>query len=442
MKLKRHILAVDDNRGVRTALELLLSRRFERVTTVAAPELITQAITDDRPDAVLLDMNFRSAVNNGNEGLFWLSEIKRRDPELPVILMTAYADIDLAVKGIKQGADDFIVKPWDNDTLIARIESVLNFKRKPVKPQSDEMVWGNTQEMKELRALVEKIAPTDANVLITGENGTGKEVLAREIHRLSRRASRDMLSVDMGAVAESIFESELFGHKKGAFTGAIADRKGKLEAASGSTLMMDEIANLSLAMQGKLLAALQSRKITPLGGNRSIDIDIRLISATNADIESLIADGRFREDLLYRINTFHLHLPPLRERRADIRSLAERFMHEFSGRYNRQFSTISPDALELLQNYHWPGNIRELRHAVEKAVIIGEGSTLLPSDFSLPAPRQASAQLPTADTTLAEMEHAMIRTAIEECHGNLSAAATRLGITRQTLYNKMRRYGL
>lgn len=442
MKLKRHILVVDDNRGVLTALELLLPRRFEKVTAISSPDHIYEVINSDRPDAVLLDMNFRSAVNNGNEGLYWLSEIKRVDPDIPVILMTAYAEIDLAVKGIKRGADDFVVKPWDNEKLISRIESVLTHKRRPVSTPDEEMIWGVSTVMRELRALIEKIAPTDANILITGENGTGKEVLAREIHRLSRRASKNMLAIDMGAVTESLFESELFGHKKGAFTGAIADRKGKLAEASGGTILMDEIANLSLALQSKLLVALQSRKVTPVGGNTPVDIDIRLICATNADIEALVSDGRFREDLLYRINTIHVNLPPLRERRPDIEILAGRFMHEFTQRYNRQCTAISPEAVELLRSYPWPGNVRELRHAVEKAVIVGEGTALLPSDFSLSAPRQTVKTQTSSESTLAEMERSMIGKAIADCHGNLSAAASRLGITRQTLYNKMRRYGL
>lgn len=442
MKLKRHILVVDDNRGVLTALELLLPRRFEKVTAISSPDHIYEVINSDRPDAVLLDMNFRSAVNNGNEGLYWLSEIKRVDPDIPVILMTAYAEIDLAVKGIKRGADDFVVKPWDNEKLISRIESVLTHKRKPVSTPDEEMIWGVSTVMRELRALIEKIAPTDANILITGENGTGKEVLAREIHRLSRRASKNMLAIDMGAVTESLFESELFGHKKGAFTGAIADRKGKLAEASGGTILMDEIANLSLALQSKLLVALQSRKVTPVGGNTPVDIDIRLICATNADIEALVSDGRFREDLLYRINTIHVNLPPLRERRPDIEILAGRFMQEFAQRYNRQCTAISPEAVELLRSYPWPGNVRELRHAVEKAVIVGEGTSLLPSDFSLSAPRQTVKTQTSSESTLAEMERSMIGKAIADCHGNLSAAASRLGITRQTLYNKMRRYGL
>lgn len=251
-----------------------------------------------------------------------------------------------------------------------------------------------------------------------------------------------MFTVDMGAVAESLFESELFGHRKGAFTGAVGDRKGKLEEASGSTLMMDEIANLPLAMQSKLLVALQSRKVTPVGGNTPVDVDIRLICATNGDIEALVSNGSFREDLLYRINTIHIKLPSLRERRADIDAMAVQFMQEFSERYNRSFTAISQEALELLRNYPWPGNVRELRHSVEKAVIVGEGRVLMPSDFSLSAPRQVAEPTANTDTTLADMERSMIRKAIDECNGNLSAAAGRLGITRQTLYNKMRRYNL
>ncbi len=442
MKLKRHILAVDDNPGVRTALELLLSRRFERVTTVADPSDLNHILSAGAPDAVLLDMNFKSAVNNGNEGLYWLSEIKRRNPDIPVILMTAYADIELAVRGIKQGAADFVVKPWDNDRLISTIESLLTFRRKTQQPSEVIMDWGVADEMQALRAFVEKVAPTDANILITGENGTGKEVLAREIHRMSRRAQQSMLTVDMGSLSESLFESELFGHVKGSFTGALSDRRGKLEEASGGTLFMDEIANLPLHLQSKLLTALQSRKVTPIGSNKLTDIDIRLICATNADIDTLVAEGRFREDLLYRINTIRISLPPLRERRADIPVLAERFLKEYAGLYNRPVQSISPEALSLLSSHSWPGNVRELRHAVEKAVIVAEESELRPDDFTLSVPKSASASQPAADVTLADMEKTMIRAAIDDCNGNLSAAASRLGITRQTLYNKMKRYGI
>lgn len=442
MKLKRHILAVDDNPGVRTALELLLNRRFDRVTTVADPSELNHILSSDPPDVVLLDMNFKSAVNNGNEGLYWLSEIKRRNAEIPVILMTAYADIELAVRGIKQGAADFVVKPWDNDRLISTIESLLTFRRKAPQPSGEIMDWGVADGMQTLRAFVEKVAPTDANILITGENGTGKEVLAREIHRMSRRAQQSMLTVDMGSLSESLFESELFGHVKGAFTGALSDRRGKLEEASGGTLFMDEIANLPLHLQSKLLTALQSRKVTPIGSNKLTDIDIRLICATNADVDALVAEGRFREDLLYRINTIRINLPPLRDRRADIPVLADRFLKEYAGLYNHPVQSVSPEAISLLSSHSWPGNVRELRHAVEKAVIVAEATELRPEDFTLSGPRANPVTQPAADVTLADMEKTMIRAAIDDCNGNLSAAATRLGITRQTLYNKMKRYGI
>ena len=442
MKLKRHILAVDDNPGVRTALELLLSRRFDRVTTIAHPSQLSHILASDPPDVVLLDMNFKSAVNNGNEGLYWLSEIKRRNDTVPIILMTAYADIELAVRGIKQGAADFVVKPWDNDRLISTIESLLTFRRHTPQASVDGMDWGVTDSMQALRAFVEKVAPTDANILITGENGTGKEVLAKEIHRISRRSRQSMLTVDMGSLSESLFESELFGHVRGAFTGALADRRGKLEEASQGTLFMDEIANLPVHLQSKLLTALQSRKITPIGSNKLIDIDIRLICATNADIDSYVAEGRFREDLLYRINTIRISLPPLRERREDIPVLAGRFLREYAALYNRPVETISPEALQILTAHPWPGNVRELRHSVEKAVIVGEGSMLRPEDFTLTPSRPQTLSQSPADLTLADMEKNMIRSAIHDCQGNLSAAATRLGITRQTLYNKLKRYGI
>lgn len=304
------------------------------------------------------------------------------------------------------------------------------------------MDWGVADGMQTLRAFVEKVAPTDANILITGENGTGKEVLAREIHRMSRRAQQSMLTVDMGSLSESLFESELFGHVKGAFTGALSDRRGKLEEASGGTLFMDEIANLPLHLQSKLLTALQSRKVTPIGSNKLTDIDIRLICATNADVDALVAEGRFREDLLYRINTIRINLPPLRDRRADIPVLADRFLKEYAGLYNHPVQSVSPEAISLLSSHSWPGNVRELRHAVEKAVIVAEATELRPEDFTLSGPRANPVTQPAADVTLADMEKTMIRAAIDDCNGNLSAAATRLGITRQTLYNKMKRYGI
>lgn len=440
MSLKKcNILVVDDNRGVRTALELLLTPRARKVTTLSDPSKIAEQLEREPADILLLDMNFRSATNDGNEGLFWLRELQRRRPQLPVVLMTAFADIELAVAGIKEGAKDFIVKPWDNERLVATIERIVDRKATPAMPGSD-MDWGMSDKMRELHEMVVKIAPTDANILITGENGTGKDMLAREIHRLSSRRDAEFLSVDLGSLAPSLFESELFGHKKGAFTGAVADSKGKFVEASGGTLLLDEIGNIQPEQQMKLLTVLQSRKVTPVGATRSVDVDVRIISATNADIESMVAAGQFREDLMYRLNTIRLHVPALRERPDDIPALAAKFLSEYALRYNKPVTALSPAALEMLKEYPWPGNVRQLRHAVEQAVILAETETLQPNDFRLPRPAPANAMAEAQ--TLEQMERQMIQKAIEDCGGNMSQAAMRLGITRQTLYNKMKRYGL
>lgn len=445
MKLKRHIVAIDDNAGVRTALEILLAQRFATVITLPHPDKLRQSVAGNGiPDAILLDMNYRSRTNDGNEGLYWLGEIRKELPEVPVVLMTAFADIDLAVRGIKDGASDFIVKPWDNDRLIATLESVTS-KNKHGKENNATsaalMDWGVSESMSRLRELVEKIAPTDANVFITGENGTGKEVLAREIHRLSRRSNAGFLTVDLGSLPATLFESELFGHRKGSFTGATADRKGKFAEASGGTLFLDEIGNLAPELQPKMLTALQTRSVVPVGASRPEPIDVRLISATNADVDAMVTSGKFREDLMYRIDTIRLHIPALRERPEDIPRLAARFTDEYGATYGKPGLTLADDAIDLLIRYPWYGNVRQLRHAVEKAVILSDHSRLRAADFRLSAPKTPpTAQ--TAASTLEDMERAMIVEAIAACNGNLSSAALRLGITRQTLYNKMKRYAL
>lgn len=435
-------MVVDDNTGVRTALELLLTPHVRRVTSLSDPALIVETLRSGGGDIVLLDMNFRSTTNDGNEGLFWLGEIRRLWADLPVVLMTAYADIELAVRGIKEGATDFIVKPWDNQRLLSTINQAVS--RRSEKNDADsttEMDWGALEQMTTLRLLVNRIAPTDANILITGENGTGKEVLAREIHRLSNRSGKKFTAVDLGALTPTLFESELFGYKKGAFTGAMADSRGKFTEASGGTLFLDEIGNLPLELQPKLLTVLQSRYVTPVGSTQSHEVDVRLISATNSDLEKMVSDGRFREDLMYRLNTIRLHLAPLRDRREDIRPLSERFMAEYAERYHKTIVGITDAALKKLMDYSWPGNIRQLQHAVEQAVILADGAVLEPDDFSFPTV-SATKQTPAEAQTLEEMERAMIEKAIAECGGNMSHAAMRLGITRQTLYNKMKRYGL
>ncbi len=436
---------MDDNRNIIKAVKMLMEDFFETVIGISSPNNIPARLREDRPDVVLLDMNFSSGINNGNEGIYWLREIKSAKPQTEVVLFTAYADIDLAVKGIKDGAADFIVKPWDNARMTETLCAARD-KHAPtgVKQASDGkgggMFWGESEAMADLKTIVEKVAVTDANILITGENGTGKEVLAKEIHRLSGRNRRVMMSIDMGAVTETLFESELFGHVKGAFTDAKADRPGKFELAEGGTLFLDEIGNLSYALQAKLLTALQSRAITRVGGSNPIPIDVRLICATNQDLQQMVTDGTFREDLLYRINTIRLHLPPLRERRKDIVPLANMFLEKYCGVYNKHDLRFSDAAQEKLAALPWYGNIREMQHAVEKAVILSDGMAISPEDIEggQTRPDKSAEEARTLD----EMERGMIEKTMRECEGNLSSVASRLGISRQTLYNKIKRYGL
>ena len=383
------IIVVDDNKGVLSAVKLLLKNHFEHIVTLPSPITLPAALREENAQVVLLDMNFSSGLNTGNEGLYWLHEIKKIHPSLPVVLFTAYADIDLAVRGIKEGATDFIVKPWDNTRLIETLLSACrnsskNKKRAEIPKTVSSMYWGESNAMKQLRTLIEKVAQTDANILITGENGTGKEMLAREIHALSNRYRRDMITVDMGAITESLFESELFGHKKGSFTDAHTDRAGKFEAAHEGTLFLDEIGNLPYHLQSKLLTAIQSRSVVRVGSNEPIPVNIRLICATNCNLEEMVAKGKFREDLLYRINTIHIEIPPLRERKEDIIPLAERFIDRFCKQYDKGNILLSTGAQEKLRTYPWYGNIRELEHAVEKAVIINEDGILSRNIFIFP----------------------------------------------------------
>ena len=445
MPKTKTILIIDDNQGVLSALKLLLKTHFERIIALPSPITVPSLLRQESPDVVLLDMNFTDALNSGNEGLYWLHEIKRMNPALPVVLFTAYGDIELAVRGIKEGATDFVVKPWDNAKLIETLLNACNqaskSRKKKEERQPSAMYWGASAPMRNLRAMVEKIAQTDANVLITGENGTGKEMLAREIHGLSKRFKRDMVTVDMGAVTETLFESELFGHKKGAFTDAHADRAGKFEAAHEGSIFLDEIGNLPYHLQAKLLTVLQSRSVVRVGSNEPIPVDVRLICATNANLDERVAQGKFREDLLYRINTIHLEIPPLRERKEDIIPLAELFIERFAKQYDKGPLTLSEEAKQKLKEHPWYGNIRELEHAIEKAVIISDGVAICDAVFHFPKKSLSPAQ-ESAMETLEDMELVMIRKAIDKHEGNLSAVASQLGITRQTLYNKMKKYGL
>lgn len=436
------ILIVDDNKSVLTSLELLLECEFGEIKTASNPNQIDSILAGGVVNLVLLDMNFKAGVNNGNEGLFWLRRIKSLMPRLPVIMLTAYGDVELAVKAVKSGASDFLLKPWDNDKLIDVIHTTLKESSSPTAPKEvtksePAMVTGTSVVMVKLLKLVARVAKTDANILITGENGTGKELLAKEIHRISHRGRLPMLSVDMGAVSESLFESELFGHEKGAFTDARECRVGKFEAADKSTLFLDEIGNLPVALQSKLLAVLQNREITRLGSNRKIPVDIRLISATNKDVEEMVKKESFREDLLYRINTIHVEIPPLRERGEDILLLTDFFLKKYAARYNRPELTIHEQAMQKLREYEWPGNIRELQHTIEKAVILCEGSQINSKNIFL---KQSKNKTYVENPNLTEIEKQVIEQTIARNNGNLRASAEQLGISRQTLYNKLRRF--
>lgn len=450
---KGKILLVDDNKSVLSALELLLRAEYETVDSITSPKQLPSLLEQSQYDVVLLDMNFSVGVNSGNEGLFWLKRILTIDADCSVIMITAYGDVELAVRAVKEGAIDFILKPWDNHKLISTVHSAykLRCSRKEISQLKNreqtiiaefnrerKFIIGNSPELTAVLNMVRKVAVTDANVLITGENGTGKELIAAELHRLSNRNNELLVSVDMGAIPETLFESELFGHVKGAFTDAHDNKTGKFETAHKGTLFLDEIGNLPLSMQSKLLAVLQNRQVCPVGSTQPVPIDIRLICATNSNITSMVDNGEFRQDLLYRINTIHIEVPPLRSRTGDVEVLADFFLKKFASKYGKSGLVINEKALEKLKSYPWPGNIRELQHTIEKAVILSDAKTLRTDDFQL---KQISE--PTINkeqVSLDEMEHQMIANAIKRHEGNLSAAAKQLGITRQTLYNKMKKY--
>jgi len=442
------ILAVDDNAGIRATLKILLPAQFAEVKIIASPNTIVSELEQFRPHVVLLDMNFKTDTNTGNEGLFWISEIKKLSPNTQVVLFTAYADVELAVEGMKRGAFDFVVKPWDNkkfiSTLVSARSKAMQKNVSNLKAQDNQksMFWGTSPQMESIKKTIEKIAPTDASVLITGENGTGKDILAKEIHNLSSRANKQLIAVDAGALTETLFESELFGHVKGAFTDAKSDHVGKFELADHSTLFLDEIGNIPLHLQAKLLRALQNRKITKVGDTKEVDIDIRLICATNVNIEQLVSNLRFREDLYYRINTVHVVLPPLRERLDDILPLSERFIMDFNKKYSRNVVGISPEGIQKLRNYRWPGNIRELQNAIEKAVILSDGELITAKDFQFQSNNQEVNVVSSAADNLESAEKMVIKNAVEKFSGNLSLVAKYLNISRPTLYSKLKKYGI
>jgi DNA-binding NtrC family response regulator len=454
--IKGTLLIVDDNKSVISALEMMLQYEVEKLITISSPKRIHEVLEQNEIDIVLLDMNFQAGINSGNEGFFWMKEILKHDSNISVVMITAYGDVELAVKALREGAIDFILKPWDNDKLLATInaawklrtsrkEALLlkndnQFLKKEIKRGEEKIVLGASPTMINVMNIVRKVAGTDANVLITGENGTGKELVAREIHNLSKRSNELMVGVDMGSLTETLFESEMFGHIKGAFTDAKDDRSGKFEIAHKGTLFLDEIGNLSLQSQAKLLSALQNRYIVRVGSNRQIPVDIRLICATNCVLPSRVSEGLFREDLLYRINTIQIEVPPLRDRVDDIPVLAFHFLRAYCEKYNKPARKINTQALEKLTNYHWPGNIRELQHSIEKAVILSDSSVLGPSDFAFNTLSKSATD--NNSMTLEEMEKKLISESIRKHDNNLSIVASKLGITRQTLYNKLKKYDL
>ena len=454
--IKGTLLIVDDNKSVISALEMMLQYEVEKLISISSPKRIHEVLEKNEIDIVLLDMNFQAGVNSGNEGLFWMKEILKHDSNISVVMITAYGDVELAVKTLREGAIDFILKPWDNQKLLATInaawklrtsrkEAILlkndkQFLKNEIKRGEEKIVLGASPTMINVMNIVGKVAATDANVLITGENGTGKEMVAREIHNQSKRSNELMVSVDMGSITETLFESEMFGHVKGAFTDAKEDRSGKFEIAHKGTLFLDEIGNLSPQSQAKLLSALQNRFIVRVGSNRQIPVDIRLICATNCILPTRVNEGLFREDLLYRINTIQIEVPPLRDRVDDIPVLAFHFLRLYCEKYNRPGKKINNQALEKLSNYQWPGNIREMQHSIEKAVILSDSSILGPSDFSFNTSSKGVSD--NDNTTLEEMEKRLIAESIKKNDNNLSTVASKLGITRQTLYNKLKKYDL
>jgi DNA-binding NtrC family response regulator len=456
MKKKGKILVVDDNEEILVALRLFLHNHFELVIAEKNPEMILSRMQKDSFDVIILDMNFKAGINTGNEGLFWMNKILDVDRTVSVVFITAYAGIELAVNAIKQGAADFVEKPWDDDKLLAAVLKAFELRRSKLEinrlrdkqehlieniDQDYDFFTGKASSMEKVYRAIEKVAATEANILILGENGTGKEIIAREIHRRSLRSKEVFVGVDLGSLSSTLFESELFGHVKGAFTDARDDRPGRFEIASGGTLFLDEIGNLPSSLQSKLLSTLQGREVTRLGSNRPVPVDIRLISATNRPVFELTGQGLFREDLLYRINTIQIELPPLRDRKEDIPGLLDFFLKKYLLKYKKAGFRIEKSAMEKLLNYSWPGNIRELQHMSEKAVIMGEGDILSDEDFFMGS-RIRPGNLNAEILNLEQLEKDAIEKAIEKNGGNISRAVKDLGISRRALYYKLRKYDI
>jgi len=457
-KMEAKVLIIDDDRDVLLAAKLFLKQHFNIVHTEDNPENIPDLMQHENYDVILLDMNFSRDATSGKEGFMWLNRILEIDPSTVVILITGYGDIELAVQGIKEGATNFLLKPWDNKKLVATITTSLQLRKSKVElenlrtrqkvmiadqSRSAQNIIGDSAAMLKVLETVRKVAVTDANVLILGENGTGKELIARAIHQASSRKDEVFISVDLGAISESLFESELFGFKKGAFTDAKEDRAGRFEAANKGTIFLDEIGNLSLSLQSKLLSVLQSRHVVRLGTNKEIPVDIRLLAATNMPLYQMVNEGKFRQDLLYRINTVEIHVPPLRERPEDIPALVEHYLEVYSRKYKMTAKRLNASTLKRLEKHHWPGNIRELQHAVERAVIMSESNILEPSDFFLsPVEENTSDIVNTSSMNLEETEKMLIRKVVDKHGGNISKAAKELGLTRASLYRRIEKYGI
>jgi two-component system, NtrC family, response regulator HydG len=454
--LKSKLLIVDDNPAVLAALDQLLETEAENIIGIKSPALIPGILETQEIDLIIMDMNFSRGATDGREGISWLKRILQDDPDAVVIMITAYGEMNLAIEAMKCGATDFIAKPWDNDKLLATVHSgmMLRATRKEVRQlkskqdhlnrsidSGQEKMLGRSSEMERVRETIRKVAPSDSNVLVLGENGTGKELIAREIHKASDRSREVFVHVDLGSIPESLFESELFGHTRGAFTDARSDKAGRIEIASGGTLFLDEIGNLQPAMQTKLLNMLQNREIYRIGSNKPIPADFRLISATNMDISEMIAGKEFREDLYYRINTIEITAPPLRERDRDILDLAHYFLEKYRVKHRREGVALSSGALDLIQAYEWPGNVRQLQHSMERAVLLAEGRKIEPGDI-FPGNYEQPFPDETGRPTLADLEAITIRDSIQRNGGNLSKAARELGVARSTLYNKMKTYGI
>lgn len=453
-----NILIVDDNEDLLFAAKMLLKKHAKEVTIEKDPRKIPFLINNYNYDVILLDMNFTEDTTSGKEGFHWLRQIKEIEPKAVVILITAFGDVEMAVQALKEGATDFILKPWQNEKLLATLSAAVKLKEsyneveklsKKQKQLQSELkkpfndIIGNSASMRNVFSIIDKVAKTDANVLILGENGTGKELIARAIHDRSQRRDEIFVTVDMGAITESLFESELFGHKKGSFTDAKEDRAGRFEVADNGTLFLDEIGNLNMPLQSKLLTVLQRREVTRIGTNKSIPVDIRLICATNMPLHEMIMENAFRQDLLYRINTVEIFLPPLRERLDDIPVLADHFLKSYANKYRKHFKGFKSNALQLLQHYSWPGNIRELQHAIERAIIMSEGDELDSRDFFFLSAKPSPEKITASNTyNLDEVEKNMIQKAIDKNGGNISKAAKDLGLTRASLYRRLEKYGL